>query len=127
MEVSKMRKLFFCLIVITAFSAFALAQTNEPYQPANPSATSPDMKSAPAAASTRGTVESVDLTGKSLTIRDESTSKTKVYTFSDMTTFSKMDKPLNPTDLKKGDHVTFSANDSGQLTSLNVESKESKQ
>lgn len=61
-------------------------------------------------------------------IHGESTKKTKVYAFNDMTTFSKMDKPLNPTDLKKGDHVTFSANDSGQLTSLNVEhSKESKE
>jgi cell envelope opacity-associated protein A len=44
-----------------------------------------------------------------------------VYTFTDMTTFSKMDKPCASSDLKKGDHVSFSADDSGQLKSLSVE------
>jgi len=117
------RLLVFLMFLLAAGFAFAQSsQTEQPQAPQEPSAVATDtMKSDTPSLS--GTVESIDMDTKTITVRDES-GKTMKYTFNTATTFSRHDQPFTVTELKTGDKVTYIVNDGGVISTLTIDEDE---
>src|SRR5262245_52485689 len=99
-----MKKLMLFAILGLFVACFAFAQSEQPtqqqpgaYPEQHPTATeSKHMSSAPVV----GTIDNVDLTAKSFTVKIEKTGETKTFTFDDKTKWDAKEKSFKADNLK---------------------------
>jgi Cu/Ag efflux protein CusF len=114
------------MLLFGAFVCYAGAQ-NQPAQPTDPS--QDQYQQAPATdvqktTPVKGMIDKIDLEKKTITLKDETTKESKVYTFNDTTTFSKKDKVMKAEDLKKGDKVLFDVDPQNMIVKVHWETKD---
>jgi hypothetical protein len=104
-------------------AVFAVAQSQQPPQqsPAYPeqqpaAAESKAMSHAPV----MGTVDNVDLTAKSITVKIDKTGESKTFTFNDKTKWDAKEKTFKADNLKAGDQVTITADSTNLATKIKV-------
>lgn len=115
-----MKKLALFALLGLFVASFAFAQSQQPpqqqqpgsYPEQQPSASEKQMSDTPI----MGTVEKVDLTGKSITVKIDKTGETRVFTFDDKTKWDAKEKMFKADNLKVGDQVTITS-DSANLAS----------
>jgi hypothetical protein len=118
-----MKKLLFVLLGIF-LASFVVAQTQQP--PQQQPGAYPEQQ--PTAAESKqmsgskfiGTVDTVDLTGKTITVKMEKTGETRTFTFDDKTKWDAKDKMFKVDNLKSGDHVTIEADAANLATKIKV-------
>ena len=84
-----------------------------------------DQKSGAAAAQSSkitGSIEKVDLTAKTITIRPDGSKQVQEIAFSDSTEFHKDNGTVKASDLKKGDRVTIDVDSTNMITRLDLQS-----
>ena len=104
------------LVFLFLFAAgFSFAQSTSPdsSQVSQPSAASQKVEIS-------GTIDKIDLDGKSITIKDEAGNTTKVYTFTDATVFTKDDAPFTVDTLKVGDRVMVETDAANSIVTLKI-------
>lgn len=118
-----MKKLALFALLGLFVACFAFAQSEKPQQqqPTYPeqhtaAAEKHMMSSAPVV----GTIDSVDQTAKSFTVKIAKTGETKTFTFDDKTKWDAKDKMFKADNLKAGDQVTINANADMLATKIKV-------
>ncbi len=119
-----MKKLALFALLGLFVACFAFAQSEQPtqqqpsaYPEQHPAASdSKQMSSAPIV----GTIDNVDLTAKSFTVKMEKTGETRTFTFDDKTKWDAKDKMFKADNLKAGDQVTIQADANNLATKIKV-------
>jgi cytoskeletal protein RodZ len=119
-----MKKLALFALLGLFVACFAFAQSEQPtqqqpsaYPEQQPTASeSKQMSSTPFV----GTIDNVDLTAKSFTVKIEKTGETKTFTFDDKTKWDAKDKMFKADNLKAGDQVTIQADANNLATKIKV-------
>jgi cytoskeletal protein RodZ len=118
-----MKKLALFALLGLFVACFAFAQSEQPtqqqpgaYPEQQPSSESKQMSSTPFV----GTIDNVDLTAKSFTVKIEKTGETKTFTFDDKTKWDAKDKMFKADNLKAGDQVTIQADANNLATKIKV-------
>jgi Domain of unknown function (DUF5666) len=118
-----MKKLALFALLGLFVACFAFAQSEQPtqqqpgaYPEQQPASESKQMSSTPFV----GTIDNVDLTAKSFTVKIEKTGETKTFTFDDKTKWDAKDKMFKADNLKAGDQVTIQADANNLATKIKV-------
>jgi len=119
-----MKKLMLFAILGVFVACFAFAQSEPPaqqqpgaYPEQHPTASEPThMSSAPFV----GTVDTVDVTAKTITVKTEKMGETKTFTFDDKTKWEAKEKMFKADNLKAGDQVTIQADANNLATKIKV-------
>ncbi|MCI0447760.1 hypothetical protein L0152_31675 [bacterium] len=119
-----MKKLALFALLGLFVACFAFAQSEQPTQQ-QPSAY-PEQQ--PAASESKhmssdpfvGTVDTVDLTAKSFTVKIEKAGETRTFTFDDKTKWDAKDKMFKADNLKAGEQVTIQADANNLATKIKV-------
>jgi preprotein translocase subunit YajC len=118
-----MKKLALFALVGLFVASFAFAQSQQPPQqqqpsgyPEQPSASEKQMSNAPI----MGTVDKVDLTGKSITVKIDKTGETRTFTFDDKTKWDAKEKTFKADSLKVGDQVTITSDSTNLASKIKV-------
>lgn len=119
-----MKKLMLFAILGLFVACFAFAQSEQPTQPQQPAypeqhpaaSESKHMSSAPVV----GTIDTIDLTAKSFTVKVEKTGETKTFTFDEKTKWDAKEKMFKADNLKAGDQVTINADANMLATKIKV-------
>ena len=119
-----MKKLMLFAILGVFAACFAFAQSEQPAQqqpgayPEQHAAAS-DSKHM-SSSSFSGTIDSVDVTAKTFTVKMDKTGETKTFNFDDKTKWEAKDKMFKVDNLKAGDQVTIQADASNLATKIKV-------
>lgn len=119
-----MKKLALFALLGLFVACFAFAQSEQPtqqqpsaYPEQHPTATeSKHMSSTPIV----GTVDNIDLTAKTITVKTEKAGETKTFTFDDKTKWDAKEKMFKADNLKVGDQVTIQADANNLATKIKV-------
>lgn len=119
-----MKKLALIALLGIFLAAFAVAQTQQP--PQQQPGAYPEQQQTPSESKTMshapvmGTVDTVDLMGKSFTVKIDKTGETKTFTFNDKTKWDAKEKSFKADNLKAGDQVTITADSTNLATKIKV-------
>jgi len=119
-----MKKLMLFAILGLFVACFAFAQSEQPtqqqpsaYPEQHPAASESTHMSS---ASIMGTVDNVDVTAKTITVKIDKTEETKSFTFDDKTKWEAKEKMFKADNLKAGDQVTIQADANNLATKIKV-------
>jgi uncharacterized protein DUF5666 len=119
-----MKKLMLFAILGVFAACFAFAQSEQPaqqqpgaYPEQQPAASDSKHMSS---SSFHGTIDSVDVTAKTFTVKMDKTEETKTFSFDDKTKWEAKDKMFKADNLKAGDRVTIQADASNLATKIKV-------
>lgn len=119
-----MKKLMLFAILGVFVACFAFAQSEPPTQQ-QPSAYPEQQPAASdskhmSSSSFNGTIDTVDVTAKTFTVKMDKTEETKTFSFDDKTKWEAKDKMFKADNLKAGDRVTIQADASNLATKIKV-------
>ncbi len=119
-----MKKLTLFAILGVFVACFVFAQSEQPAQqqpgayPEQHPTTSESKHMSKS--SVVGTIDNVDLTAKSFTVKIEKTGETKTFTFDDKTKWEAKDKMFKADTLKAGDQITIQADANNLATKIKM-------